>query len=98
MTQRSIAHSTPRRPAPGHLRLARAAGLALAIVFVATGCGKLFKKDKDALEGKPVEEIYQVAHESMTHSNWARAETDFRKLIAQYPYGPYTEQAMMETT
>lgn len=71
--------------------------LALAIVFATSGCGKWFKKDKDSMEGKPVEEIYQTAHKSMTDSNWAKAELNFRKLIAQYPYGPYTEQALMET-
>ena len=49
------------------------------------------------MEGQPVEEIYDKAHASMRNSNWAQAELNFRKLIAQYPYGPYTEQALMET-
>lgn len=97
MTQRSLVRSIPGDSAPSRLRLIRMACLALAIVFVATGCGKMFKKNKDSMEGKPVEEIYQIAHKSMTDSNWAKAELNFRKLIAQYPYGPYTEQALMET-
>lgn len=71
----------------------------LLLVFVATGCariGGLFKDD-DADEGQPVEEIYEKAHTSMTRGNWAAAETTFRRLVAQYPYGPYTEQALIET-
>lgn len=33
----------------------------------------------------------------MEGGNWSGAEANFRRLIAQYPYGPYTEQAMIET-
>jgi len=69
----------------------------LVVAFTGTGCGKFFKKDKDTVEGKPVEEIYEKAHGSMLKGNWDRAEITFRQLIAQYPYGPYTEQALMET-
>ena len=79
---------------PAYLRVA---GLMLLIAVTGTGCGKIFKKDKDTVEGQPVEEIYDKAHASMTGGNWAQAELNFRKLIAQYPYGPYTEQALMET-
>ena len=79
---------------PASLRIA---GLMLLVAVTGTGCGKIFKKDKDTVEGQPVEEIYDKAHASMRNSNWAQAELNFRKLIAQYPYGPYTEQALMET-
>ena len=33
----------------------------------------------------------------MQGGNWSGAEASFRRLVAQYPYGPYTEQAMIET-
>ena len=79
---------------PASLRIA---GLMLLVAVTGTGCGKIFKKDKDTVEGQPVEEIYDKAHASMRNGNWAQAELNFRKLIAQYPYGPYTEQALMET-
>ena len=79
---------------PASLRIA---GLMLLVAVTGTGCGKIFKKDKDTVEGQPVEEIYDKAHASMRNSNWAQAELNFRKLIAQYPYGPYTEQALIET-
>src|SRR5690606_23616664 len=41
--------------------------------------------------------LYEKAHTSMTRGNWASAETTFKRLVAQYPYGPYTEQALVET-
>jgi outer membrane protein assembly factor BamD len=33
----------------------------------------------------------------MESGNWTTATTIFKRLVAQYPYGDYTEQAMMET-
>lgn len=71
--------------------------LMLLIAVTGTGCGKIFKRDKKAEENQPVEVMYEKAHASMMNGNWDRAELNFRQLIAQYPYGPYTEQALMET-
>jgi outer membrane protein assembly factor BamD len=84
---------TPLRP------LLRTVILSLALVVFASGCarfGKLFK-DEEANEGVPVEELYEKAHTSMTRGNWSSAETTFKRLVAQYPYGTYTEQALVET-
>jgi outer membrane protein assembly factor BamD len=92
MTQRPTTRSPAARPA-----FLRIVALMLVVAFTGTGCGKFFKKNKDSVEGKPVEEIYEKAHSSMVGGNWDRAEITFRQLIAQYPYGPYTEQALMET-
>jgi outer membrane protein assembly factor BamD len=44
----------------------------------------------------PVEQLYEKSHKLMQGGNWSGAEASFR-LVAQYPYGPYTEQAMIET-
>ena len=73
--------------------------LLLALLVFASGCARMSKmfKDEDANEGVPVEELYDKAHVSMTRGNWASAETTFKRLVAQYPYGPYTEQALVET-
>src|SRR5690606_7178452 len=84
---------TPLRPS------LRTIVLLLALVVFASGCarfGKMFK-DEEANEGVPVEQLYEKAHTSMTRGNWASAETTFKRLVAQYPYGPYTEQALVET-
>jgi outer membrane protein assembly factor BamD len=71
----------------------------LAVVLLAgTGCARLGKifKDDDANEGVAVETLYERGHRSMTNGNWSGAEETFRRLVAQYPYGPYTEQALIE--
>ncbi|MGY0797722.1 outer membrane protein assembly factor BamD [Lysobacter sp. A286] len=73
----------------------RLLSLMLVVLFVGSGCS-MFKK-KDAPENAPVEQLYEKAHASMISGNWSVAATTFRGLIAQYPYGPYTEQAFMET-
>jgi outer membrane protein assembly factor BamD len=95
MTQRLPFHSAAARSVS-----IRLVGLLLMVVMTATGCSSMknmFGRNEDSEQGRPVEEIYQKAHASMVGGNWARAETTFRQLIAQYPYGPYTEQALMET-
>lgn len=74
---------------------ARLVLLLLALVLLATGCHRGAKKDPD--EGAPVEQLYGKAHGLMEKGNWAGAEVGFKRLVAQYPYGPYTEQAMIES-
>ena len=79
---------------------AKLIALLLVAVFATSGCariGGLLKKDGTADEGVPAEQLYDKAHVSMTHGNWSGAETTFKRLVAQYPYGEYTEQALIET-
>ena len=72
--------------------------LALTVALATSGCarvGGLFK-NKDKNEGLPVGVLYDRAHAAMQSGNWSSASETFTRLIAQYPYGPYTEQALME--
>lgn len=75
----------------------------LVLVLVSTvalsGCSRLkgMFKDKDDNEGVPVEQLYDKGHKSMRNGNWSSAVETYRRLVAQYPYGAYTEQALMET-
>lgn len=73
--------------------------LVLACSVALSGCARLkgVFKDKDSNEGVPVEELYAKGRRSMENSNWSNAVGTFKRLTAQYPYGAYTEQAMMET-
>ena len=84
-----------------HNRLASRALLCLLLIAVLAGSGcarvKGMFKDEDANEGQPVEELYTKAHKLMRHGNWSGAELVFKRLVAQYPYGPYTEQALVES-
>lgn len=71
----------------------------LVLVLVVAGCsgGKgLFKGKKNRNEGVPVAELYDRGHAQMERGNWSSASETFGRLIAQYPYGPYAEQALME--
>ncbi len=72
--------------------------LALALVLAISGCSgiKGMFKDKDKNEGVPVTELYDKGHGYMEHGRWSMASETFGRLVAQYPYGPYTEQALME--
>ena len=73
--------------------------LVLALIVAVSGCSSvkgLFKKDKDKNEGVPVATLFDKAHSQMEHGNWSNASETWVRLIAQYPYGAYTEQAMME--
>ena len=74
----------------------RLTALLVVLVIAATGCNRGTKGDNPD-EGLPVETLYQKGHGLMEGGNWSGAETSFRRLVAQYPYGPYTEQAMIET-
>ena len=72
--------------------------LVLALVLAVTGCTtvKGMFKDEDKNEGLPVAELYDRAHAYMKGGRWSTAAETFGRLVAQYPYGPYTEQALME--
>lgn len=72
--------------------------LVLALVLSVAGCAGIKNKfkNKDKNEGVPVGELYDRAHENMERGRWASASEVFGRLIAQYPYGPFTEQALME--
>jgi outer membrane protein assembly factor BamD len=80
-------------------RFSRFALLLAVVALVGTGCSRMkgVFKDKDANEGVPVEQLYEKGHRALRHGNYDIAQTTYKRLIAQYPYGPYTEQALMET-
>ena len=71
--------------------------LLLLAVLAGSGCNtiKNMWKNDDRNEGVPVEQLYDDAHGYMRKERWTSASEVFQRLIAQYPYGPYTEQALM---
>jgi len=72
--------------------------LVLAVILGSTGCSSIKKmwKNDDKNEGQPVEALYDKGHTYMRKGRWSSASETYQRLIAQYPYGPYTEQAQME--
>jgi len=73
--------------------------LLLVAILASSGCARISKlwKKENRNEGVPVEQLYSRGHEAMKDERWGSATETFQRLIAQYPYGPYTEQALMET-
>lgn len=73
--------------------------LLIVLLLTTTGCARMkgMFKDEDTNEGVAVETLYDKGHDLMIGGNWSGALETYRRLIAQYPYGPYSEQAMMET-
>ncbi|QOY63098.1 outer membrane protein assembly factor BamD [Lysobacter sp. H21R4] len=70
--------------------------LLLIVAFIGPGCS-MFKKKDTTPEAAPVEELYEKGHAAMKRGNWSAGADNFKGLVAQYPYGPYTEQALIET-
>src|SRR5690606_16910564 len=89
-------------PVPMSVRLLpfrRAILLLLVIALTTSGCARIkgaFKNENEN-EGVPVEELYEKGLGQMHKGNWGGAAVTYRRLLAQYPYGPYTEQALMES-
>jgi len=77
-------------------RLVRAFVVILLLAISVSGCSRFKRKQSNENEGVPVTELYDKAHTAMRRGNWANALTAFRRLVAQYPYGEYTEQALIE--
>lgn len=73
--------------------------LLLVAILAGSGCTRISKmwKDDNKNEGVPVEQLYTRGHDAIKQRNWGSATEAYQRLIAQYPYGPYTEQALIET-
>jgi len=77
--------------------LVRVLVVILLLAVTVTGCSRGKRRQSNENEGVPVSELYDKGHTAMRRGNWANALTAFRRLVAQYPYGEYTEQALMES-
>ena len=66
----------------------------VAMFLLVTGCASL---DDDATKGWSAQRLYTEGMTELTNKNYTQAIQHFEKLEARYPYGPYAEQAMLET-
>ena len=66
----------------------------LTLALLLASCGRFNRQDP--LETLPVEGLYAEAKGSLEVGNAARAQRYYQRLIARFPYGPYTEQAQIE--
>lgn len=67
----------------------------LVLVIAVAGCSRGGKKG-DPIETLPVDQVYALAKESLRNNNLDRAAKSYERLIARFPFGPYTEQAQLE--
>ena len=74
--------------------------LVLALVLGLGGCktiGGWFGGGKEArTETLPVEQLYTEAKNDLLDSDFSNAQKNYTRLIARFPYGPYSEQAQLE--
>ncbi len=73
-------------------RFARILSILLAL-FALSAC-KMHKEDP--LETLPLDAMYQEAKSALEKGNNSRAGKYYQRLVARFPYGPYTEQAQLE--
>ncbi len=67
----------------------------LALLVAVAGCSRFGKKG-DPSETLPVDQLYQEAKTAMVDGNLTRATHLYERLIARFPFGPYTEQSQLE--
>ncbi len=74
--------------------------LLLAVASMLGGCSTIkgwFGGDKEEeTETLAVDKLYEEANTSLRNGGYGRAMTYYKRLIARFPYGPYTEQAQLD--
>ncbi|MEP6880587.1 MAG: outer membrane protein assembly factor BamD [Dokdonella sp.] len=68
----------------------------LLAVFLVGGCSLFNKNKADPLETGTVEQLYAKGKADNEKGNYDRAVKTFTRLIARFPFGPYTEQAQLD--
>ena len=70
--------------------------LFLAVVFLVAGCSVFGKKKADPLETETVEQLYARGKAANDNGNYNLAVKVFSRLVARFPFGPFTEQAQLD--
>jgi outer membrane protein assembly factor BamD len=68
----------------------------LGAALVMGGCG-IFGKDDDVTRAWSERRLFDAAKERMRNGDFDTAIDYYGKLEARYPFGPYTQQAMVDT-
>ncbi len=68
--------------------------LLLLLVMFAIGCHR--DKKTDDAEVLPVDQMYNTAKAALVENNLNKAIKYYERLIARFPFGPYTEQSDLE--
>jgi outer membrane protein assembly factor BamD len=68
----------------------------LALIVLSSGCSLFNKRGKDDAEVLPVEQMYSTAKQALAEENYAKSIKYDQRLVARFPFGPYTEQATLD--
>jgi len=73
------------------------ARIALVTLLAALAGCSLFHRGKkgDPLDTLPVEQLYQHGVDALEGGNYDLASRSFERLVARFPFGPYTEQSQI---
>ena len=66
----------------------------ILLFLVLAGCASV---EEDPTKGWSAQRLYTEGKTALANKEYTTAVTYFEKLEARYPYGPYAEQAMLET-
>ncbi len=84
------------------MRVSRQIRVVSRIVFILilmalfAGCSTFGKKKVDPLEVGTVDQLYERGKAANEKGNYAVAVKTFTRLVARFPFGPYTEQAQLD--
>lgn len=70
--------------------------LALAVLLAACGGDPATQRTEDRTEGWSVEKLYSEARKAMLEGGYMEAIDLYQKLEARYPYGVYSQQALID--
>jgi outer membrane protein assembly factor BamD len=69
--------------------------VAILLASTLSACA-MFRHKGPTIDTMPLPQLYAKAHNSLEHADYAAAETDYQRLIARFPSGPYNEQAQLD--
>lgn len=78
------------------IRVITRIALVLIAVSLVGGCSLFGKKKADPLEVGTVEQLYERGKTANERGDYDVAVKTFTRLVARFPFGPYTEQAQLD--
>jgi len=78
-----------------HMRVPKLVLLILMSLLLIAGCHRGAKKE-EITETLPVDQLYVAAKAALVEGSVDKASRYYKRLIARFPFGPYTEQSQLE--
>jgi len=78
-----------------HMRVPKLVLLILISLLFVAGCHRGAKKE-EITETLPVDQLYVAAKAALVEGSVDKASRYYKRLIARFPFGPYTEQSQLE--